>query len=578
MRRLLSAALLLATVVYLTLLRTVPVPLLPEVRVSVKSPYTGEPLLGAYEQVFQAKVRGDLKALQNYVETATEDFLLYRTLLQLARSSLPAGERMRYLERVLAFELVSPLARDDARRAQLELARITEDAGRKSRALDAYAEALPLDEAARGLVRLETDPRTLATIFLEAREYERTLAALGSHPAPAIRARCYAALGEHKNALNAYNRWLERSPGSRAAREGKVWTLIALGRYAAARRVLSTADTPPQPSAEAALAVAQDDPEAALEAYMQMGQDGLWKATELLERRGDTAAALPYYLELARTETAYQDDAAYRAYTLARRLGDEAATSEAAALVPAFSFFGLLLGSSVPFISERLPRVTPPALARSRALVRAGDDEAALGELLIALKRAPDEATTVALAEALQDLGEYGASSEAADLWLGRGSRSRRTWLSAYPRAYSEIVQEQAARWDVEPSFIWAVMRQESHFYPRAFSTSDAQGLMQLIPSTWDWLAELLEETPGDPFDASENVRYGTFYLSKILATFSKEESSAAYNGGPGYIGRLLDEPYIGDEADFYRFIGRAETREYLQQVMLNEAVYKALY
>lgn len=577
MRRLLLVALLLSTTFYLVLRRTVPLPL-PEVTTELLSPYAGHPLLDKYEHLFQASVRGDLGALQRYAKTAPEDFLLYRTLLQLARSALPADERLGYLERVLAFDLVSPLARDDTRRAQLELGQIAEAAGRNRRAIDAYTEALPLDAAAAGLARLEADPRALASIFLEAREYERALAALGDHPAPTIRAPCYAALGEYERALSLYNRWLERSPENRTAKEGKFWVLVALGRYAPAQHLL--AELPRNLSAEAALAEAQGDPDAALKAYVQLGGDALWKATELLERRGDASATLPYYLELARTSDHYQDDAAYRAYTLALRLGNSAAASEAAALIPAFSFFGLLQGSSFGPSDQPLPDVTPPALLRSQMLSRAGDDGAALGELLVALKGATDEATTVALAEALQDLGEYGASSEAADFWIDRGSRSRRTWRVAYPQAYRQIVQAQAAQWQVEPAFIWAIMKQESHFYPRAFSTSSAQGLMQLIPSTWDWLAETLAETSGGPFDVSENIRYGTFYLSELLATFEDDlpKSAAAYNGGPGYIGRLLDEPYINNQADFYRYISRNETREYVQHVMLNYAVYRALH
>ena len=580
MRRLLLAALFLTSVLYLALLRTVPAPLpLLDVRVNVRSPYAGEPLLGAYERVFQANVKGDLKALQRYVETAPEDFLLYRTLLQLSRSSLSADERLGYLERVLAFELISPLARDDIRRAQLELARVAEQAGHKRRAVDAYAEALPLDAAAAGLARLETDPRTLAGIFSEARDPERALAALRGHPAPAIRAPSYAALGEYDRALSAYNRWLARSPGSERAKEGKLWALIALGRYESARGLLT--ELPRNLSAEAALAEVQGDSDAVLEAYLQMRSSyGLWQATELLEKRGDPAAALPYYLELARTSGDYQDDAAYRAHTLAQHLGDSAAMATARALIPPLSFFNLLQGNTFTLPVESLRHVTPPALLRSRDLARVGDDEAAFGELLVALKEATDEATTVALAEELQQLGEYGASTEAATLWVNRGSRSRRTWLAAYPQAYRQVVQAQAAQWDVDPAFIWAIMRQESLFYPRAVSTSSAQGLMQIIPSTWDWLAELLAETPTDPLDVTQNIRYGTFYVSKLSDTFENDlaESAAAYNGGPGYIGRLLDEAHVKDRNDFYRFISRSETREYVQRVMVNYSIYTALH
>ena len=520
-----------------------------------------------------------MQVLKRYVRTAPDSFLLYRTLLQLSRSSLPADGRLGYLERVLAFELISPLARDDIRRAQLELARVAEQAGHKTRAVDAYTAALPLAAAAAGLTRLEADPRALANIFLEAREYERALSALGTHSAPAIRAPSYAALGENERALAAYNRWLRRSPNSRTAKEGKLWVLIALGRYELARSLLS--ELPQNPNAEAALAEAQGDSDAVLAAYLQMDSSyGLWRATELLEKRGDTAAALPYYLELARTSDDYQDDAAYRAHTLAQRLGDSTAMATARALIPPFSYFGFLQGSNFTPPTEPLPDAAPPAMLRSRALAKAGDDRAAFGELLVTLKGATDEATTIALAEALQQFGEYGASTEAAMLWVNRGSRSRRTWLAAYPQAYRQVVRAQAAQWDVNPAFIWAIMRQESLFYPRAVSTSSAQGLMQIIPSTWEWLAELLAETPTNPLDVAQNIRYGTFYVWKLLDTFENDlaETAAAYNGGPGYVGRLLDEAHIEDRNDFYRFISRSETREYVQRVMVNYAIYTALY
>ncbi|MEI2422272.1 transglycosylase SLT domain-containing protein, partial [Arthrospira platensis SPKY2] len=86
-------------------------------------------------------------------------------------------------------------------------------------------------------------------------------------------------------------------------------------------------------------------------------------------------------------------------------------------------------------------------------------------------------------------------------------------WRLAYPRAYADAVVAHAASFGVEPALVWAVMRQESAFSPVAVSTSNAQGLMQVIPSTWTWLAELQREPPGDPFDPDTNVRYGTYYL-----------------------------------------------------------------
>jgi soluble lytic murein transglycosylase len=356
------------------------------------------------------KVRGDGSVLQRYAERGPNDFLRYRTLLGLARDPwVAASKRLDYLDRVMAFGLISPLSRDDIRRAQLELAELAVRAGQRERALAAYQRALPLEAAAAGLTRLEPEPRALARLFLDAREPLRALSALGSAEAPAVRAPAHAALGEYETALAAYERWLTRSPGSLAAREGNLQALIALGRHATARQLLTT--LPLQNlgqddrwlEAAAALAEAEGDEKAAAAAYIQLGSDaGLWQASRLLELQRDFVSALPLYLELSQSSSDYQDDAAYRAYVLATRLGYTEVAAIAAEQVPTFSFFGLLLGNTLPPPTAPLPHIEPAALRRARALERVGDREAALGELLVALRQATDEATTVALAEALQ--------------------------------------------------------------------------------------------------------------------------------------------------------------------------------
>jgi len=52
-----------------------------------------------------------------------------------------------------------------------------------------------------------------------------------------------------------------------------------------------------------------------------------------------------------------------------------------------------------------------------------------------------------------------------------------------------------------------------------------------------------------------------------------------AYNGGQGYIRKLYDSSTVNqDKYEFYRHIDKSETREYLQKVMVDYAIYKALY
>ncbi len=573
---------------YLAWLLFYPRPLpLPLVTVGFENPYQ-KPLLADYERLFKAELRGDTGTLEQFVKAAPNSYLRYRTLLNLARTpQLPAKVRLAYLEQVLAFDLISPLARDDVKRAQLALGRLAEEAGATARAATAYGEALPQEAAFRGLLRLNLEPRTLARIFLDARDPERALTALKGIAAPELRAPALAAVGDPARALKVYNRLLTQQPNDVAARRGKFGVLLSLGRFRQAEAVLKT--LPGSLAAQVQLAEAEDDPDARLAAYLELGDArSLWLAAGIIEAQGDAAAALPLYLELARDAPSdandYRDDAAFRAYTLATRAGDAETAGAADALIPADSFFSLLRGRSLPAFNQPLRRVTPPVLELSRVLRQAGDTEAALGELLVALSRSRDEATTVALAEALQELGEFGSSSLAASTYVQRGSRARRTYRAAYPQAYKPTVRAQARAYGLPPALLWAVMRQESHFYPRAVSRSGAQGLLQLVPSTWDYVAELLGEPPADPFNPAANVRYGAFYLSRLLGQFDGKlpESIAAYNGGPGYISRLLDEPALtvttDPYPDFLRAITRDETREYVARVMMNYAVYGELY
>ena len=566
------------------LLRVRPLPL-PEVTVTVSVPYQKD-LLADYKRLFRAELRGDTATLRQFVKVAPDSYLRYRTLLGLARNpKLPAEERLGYLEQVLAFGLISPFSRDDQKRAQLTLGRLAEQAGATVRAADAYGAALPLTEAAQGLARLKLGPRTRARIFLAAREPERALVALRGVVAPELRAAALAASGDDARALLVYNRLLERTPNAADALEGKFAALLSLKRYGEARALLPALPDPK--TARVRLAEAESDPTAALTAFLELGDDvSLWHAAGLLEARGDASAALPLYLRVARSsaDSDERDDAAFRAYVLATRLGDVQTARAADALIPAESFFGLLRGKRFTVPNGPLAHANPPVLKLAAALRQTGDPEAALGELLVALSQSRDERATVALAEALQKMGEFGASAEAASRYVHEGSRARRTYRAAYPRAYAQTVRAQARIYGLPPALLWAVMRQESLFYPRAVSFSGAQGLLQLVPSTWDYVAELLGETPGDPFRPADNLRYGAFYLSRLLEQFDGDlpESVAAYNGGPGYIGRLLAEPALTSSADFYpdfyRAITRDETREYVGRVMFNYAVYNRLY
>ena len=117
-------------------------------------------------------------------------------------------------------------------------------------------------------------------------------------------------------------------------------------------------------------------------------------------------------------------------------------------------------------------------------------------------------------------------------------------WLRLrYPLEYENIVLGHAENYDLDPALIAAVIYRESGFDPDAVSESGAVGLMQLLPATADGIAELTggsEFRPDDLYEPELNVRYGAFYLRRLLTKYDGdlELALAAYHAGQGNVDR----------------------------------------
>ena len=108
------------------------------------------------------------------------------------------------------------------------------------------------------------------------------------------------------------------------------------------------------------------------------------------------------------------------------------------------------------------------------------------------------------------------------------------------PAAYKAKVAELAARFDLSPSLIEALVWQESRWRETAVSPVGARGLAQLMPAT----ARELGVDPNDPF---ANLEGGARYLRQQLDRFDGdlEKALAAYNAGPGRVRRAGGVPRI---------------------------------
>ncbi len=143
-----------------------------------------------------------------------------------------------------------------------------------------------------------------------------------------------------------------------------------------------------------------------------------------------------------------------------------------------------------------------------------------------------------------------------------------------YPLRYEHVIVGHAQNYDLDPALLAAVIYRESKFDPDARSRSGAVGLMQLLPSTAKGIAL---HTGGTRFVVSDltnpeiNVRYGAFYLRRLLRKYDDERLAlAAYNAGQ----RNVDE-WIAEDGGRIAF---PETRHYVSEVLELRDVYARAY
>ncbi len=244
-------------------------------------------------------------------------------------------------------------------------------------------------------------------------------------------------------------------------------------------------------------------------------------------------------------------------------------------------------------VEETVPEVAKSAgerqrIARLAALLGVADIKAANALLDEGESDGACESTVFAIAGMYANAG---ATKTALTLVKRRGRDWRvrwpaagwvELWKQAFPRPYHAIVRQQAARQGVSETLIYAIMREESEFDPKATSAADAYGLMQLIVPT----ARTAGRELGISVDArslqkpSVNIALGSRVLATLGARFSGQVAliAAGYNAGPGRPARWLREYPEVDMDLWIELIEFPETRGYVKRVLESQAAYRWLY
>ena len=131
------------------------------------------------------------------------------------------------------------------------------------------------------------------------------------------------------------------------------------------------------------------------------------------------------------------------------------------------------------------------------------------------------------------------------------GSSLNLSRSSFTPEQVDAAIDQAAARHNLDPNLVRAVIKVESNFNPNAVSHKGAMGLMQLMPST----ARQLKVT--NPFDPEQNVDAGVRHLKALLQNYRGNVSLtlAAYNAGEGAVARSAGIPRIAETQDYVRKI-----------------------
>ena len=143
--------------------------------------------------------------------------------------------------------------------------------------------------------------------------------------------------------------------------------------------------------------------------------------------------------------------------------------------------------------------------------------------------------------------------------WYTRQAAATSAAAPALSSDLRQLVGHYSRLYQVEEALVYAVIRAESNFNPRAVSPKGAQGYMQLMPGT------ARDMGVSDSFDPAQNIGGGTQYLARMLSLFSNnvQLALAGYNAGPGAVQRHGGVPPY------------EETRTYIERVLRFRTQYQ---
>ena len=239
-----------------------------------------------------------------------------------------------------------------------------------------------------------------------------------------------------------------------------------------------------------------------------------------------------------------------------------------------------------PQLSAVLPE-NDPHLIKARLLANAALNEYIAPE--IQASATSSQWGALAQAEIFQSFGENARAVQSMKhsnlpfLSLPVQSVPSVYWQLLFPRPYWDDLVSNANRNGLDPYLVASLIRQESEFNPTVISKANAYGLMQLLPSTGKAEAKkvgLKGFTTSSLLNPSTNLELGTIDLRRSLDRYggTVEYALAAYNAGDVPVRNWIALGDYRDVPEWVESIPYTETRDYVQGIMRNRELYRAIY
>lgn len=150
-----------------------------------------------------------------------------------------------------------------------------------------------------------------------------------------------------------------------------------------------------------------------------------------------------------------------------------------------------------------------------------------------------------------------------------------------FPTKFSYDIYNNTKAVNIDPAWIYGLIRQESAFNSKAYSRVGAYGLMQVMPATGRLVARrnnIRLKNKYGLLEPKKNIHIGTTYMKSLSKLFHDNRvlATASYNAGPGRVNKWL--PKIEQDPILWiETIPFTETRIYVKNVLFNNYIYQKI-